>query len=86
MGYLDGKLLTEWKGDWKDLNFPEWVSRTQLEIATYSATVFHSIEVLEVTGNGTGFGKAIRRMHKESMESREATRRRQEPQFNAFLQ
>jgi hypothetical protein len=54
MGYLDGQLITQWKGDWKDLSFPEWVSRTQLEIATYSATVFHSIEVLEVTGVGTG--------------------------------
>jgi hypothetical protein len=53
MGYLDGRLLTKWKGDWKDLSFPEWVSRTQLEIATYSATVFHSIEVLDVTGKGT---------------------------------
>ncbi len=54
MGYLDGQLITQWKGDWKDLSFPDWVSRTQLEIATYSATVFHSIEVLEVTGVGTG--------------------------------
>jgi len=62
MGYLDGELITQWKGNWKDLNFPAWVSQTLLGFASYSPTVFHCIEVVEVTGKGTFFERGDRRL------------------------
>jgi len=68
---------------------PHWY-RPDPNVPTYTITAVldgrAETETPEVTGNGTGFGKAIRRMHKESIESREATRRRQEPQFKVFLE
>jgi serine/threonine protein kinase/formylglycine-generating enzyme required for sulfatase activity len=55
-GYVDGKLCVEWKTDYADMDIdPKWKLRTAglLGIGSQVPTVFHRIEVREVTGKGT---------------------------------
>jgi hypothetical protein len=57
-GWLDGRLLVDWKTDYRDLSPHDrggWapVHASQLGLCTWnSQTVFHRIEVLELTGEG----------------------------------
>jgi hypothetical protein len=54
--YLDGKLMAEWKTGYRDLRtFDHWKLRDDalLGLASWdSATIFHQVEILEVTGTG----------------------------------
>jgi hypothetical protein len=53
---LNGELLVEWKTDYSDLsNYSSWQLRDNsvLGVGCESPTVFHKIEVVEVSGKGT---------------------------------
>jgi len=54
--YLDGRLLSEWKTDYADMDiYKDWKLRNSslLGLGSWnSTTVFHRVEMLEVTGKG----------------------------------
>ena len=55
-GWLDGKLLAEWKTDYKDLSrYMLWKLKNEKLLGVGSGsseTIFHKVEVVEVTGTG----------------------------------
>jgi hypothetical protein len=62
--YLDGKLVASWKTDFADMSLdPAWAlnNNNVIGIGTWTTpTVFHTVEVVEVTGRGVILGRLKR--------------------------
>ncbi len=61
-GYLDGKLITQWKTDYKDVSMEKvfsLIDNRLLGVGSFeSPTKFYSVELLEITGKGRAVPRA----------------------------